>query len=206
VHVLLAAALLCIPATGSAGQRITVEAPAMRSTTAVVRLWRREDGCWREAAGPWRAHVGRNGLSAHHREGDGTTPAGTFRIGTTMYGTAPSPGVHYRYRQLRCGDWWDENPASPTYNTFQHVRCGAAPAFGGESDSMWLKRRAYRHLAVVETNADPVVPGAGSAIFIHADIAIPTSGCISIARDRLVQLLRWLRPEQQPIVTIAARL
>ena len=84
-------------------------------------------GCWREVAGPWRAHVGRNGLSAHHREGDGTTPAGTFRIGPTMYGTAPSPGVRYRYRQLRCGDWWDENPASPTYNTFRHcpLRRGA---------------------------------------------------------------------------------
>ena len=66
---------------------------------------------------------------------------------------------------------------------------------------MWLKPRAYRHLAVVEQHGSGR-PRRGSAIFIHADIAIPTSGCISIGRDRLVRLLRWLRPEKQPIVTI----
>jgi L,D-peptidoglycan transpeptidase YkuD (ErfK/YbiS/YcfS/YnhG family) len=205
VHVLLAAALMCIPATGTSGQRVTVEAPTMRSTTAVVRLWRRDGACWREVAGPWQAHVGRNGLSTHHREGDGTTPAGTFGLGTTMYGTAPSPGVRYRYRQLRCGDWWDEDPASPTYNTFRHVRCGSLPAFGDAGDRMWLSPRAYRHLVVIDYNAGPVVPGAGSAIFIHADTGIATSGCISLSRDRLVQLLRWLRPELEPVVTIGAR-
>jgi L,D-peptidoglycan transpeptidase YkuD (ErfK/YbiS/YcfS/YnhG family) len=204
VFPLVAAVLAaCVPATGAAGQRITVEAPTLRSTTAAMRLWQREGDCWREVAGPWRAHVGRNGLSAHHREGDGTTPAGTFGIGPTIYGTAPSPGVRLRYRQLRCGDWWDENPASPTYNTFRHVRCGTSPAFGrAHGDPLWLSPRAYRHFAVVEYNAGPAEPGAGSAIFIHVDRGIPTSGCVSIARNRLVALLRWLRPERAPVVAI----
>src|SRR6478752_8989676 len=102
---------------GTAGQRVTVDAPSTSSTTAVVRLWRRDGDCWRQAAGPWRAHIGRNGLSAHHREGDGTTPIGSFAIGPTVYGNAPDPGVRFRYRRLVCGDWWDEDPASPTYNS-----------------------------------------------------------------------------------------
>ena len=175
----------------------------MRSTTAVVRLWRREDGCWRQVAGPWRAHVGRNGLSAHHREGDGTTPAGTFRIGPTMYGTAPSPGVRYRYRQLRCGDWWDENPASPTYNTFRHVRCGAVPAFGADSDRMWLKPRAYSALRGGRDNDGSGRPRRRVGDLHprrhrHSDERLhqprhATASC---------ELLRWLRPEQRPIVTI----
>ena len=200
---LAVAVAACIPATGAPGQRITVEAPSTRSTTAVVRLWRRDGACWDEVAGPWRAHVGRNGVSTHHREGDGTTPAGSFAIGPTMYGNAPSPGVRYRYRRLRCGDWWDEDPASPTYNTLPpRVAAARAPPFRGGSDPLWRSPRAYRHFAVLDSNASPAVPGRGSAIFVHADVGKPTSGCVSLPRAQLVRLLRWLRPELSPVVSI----
>ena len=83
------------------------------------------------------ARLGRNGLSANRREGDGTTPTGTFRIGRTMYGNERNPGVRFAYRRLRCGDWWDEDPSSPTYDSFQHVPCGTRPPFGGASEGMW---------------------------------------------------------------------
>ena len=65
---------------------MTVDAASARSTTAIVRVYRREGRCWHAVAGPWPAHLGRNGLSRHHREGDGTTPLGTFRIGSFAYG------------------------------------------------------------------------------------------------------------------------
>src|SRR5580765_1520582 len=135
---LFAAVLVCIPATGQARQRVTVEAPSARATAAVVHLWRRAGDCWRPVAGPWAAHVGFNGLSARHREGDGTTPTGTFGFGPVVYGIAPDPGVRLAYHRLVCGDWWDEDPASPTYNTFRHVACGSKPAFGGGSEALWV--------------------------------------------------------------------
>ena len=47
-------------------------------------------------AGPWRARVGRSGLSANHREGDGTTPLGTYRLGPIVYGLDPDPGLRLR--------------------------------------------------------------------------------------------------------------
>ena len=105
-------------------QLVTVEAKVARTTYAELRTWRRSGGCWVAAAGPYTARLGKNGLSASRREGDGTTPTGTYRIGRTMYGNAPNPGVRFGYRRLRCGDWWDEDPRSPTYNSFQHVPCG----------------------------------------------------------------------------------
>jgi L,D-peptidoglycan transpeptidase YkuD (ErfK/YbiS/YcfS/YnhG family) len=203
--VLAAVLAACVPATGPAQQRVTVAADSARSTTAVVRLWRRDGGCWRQVAGPWRAHVGRNGLSRHHREGDGTTPAGTFGVGPVIYGTAPSPGVRYRYRRLACGDWWDEDPRSATYNSFRHVRCGTRPAFGAGSEALWLQTGAYRHFAVLDYNTRPVVPGRGSAIFIHADVGRPTNGCVSLPPARLAALLRWLRPALSPLVLIGVR-
>jgi L,D-peptidoglycan transpeptidase YkuD (ErfK/YbiS/YcfS/YnhG family) len=166
-------------------QRIQVNAPTARSTTATLVV--RE--CGKRVFGPWRARVGRNGLSAHHREGDGTTPTGTFRVGPVVYGIDPDPGVSLRYHRLACGDWWDEDPGSPTYNTFRHVACGASPPFRGGSEALWRITPAYRLFAVIEYNAAPVVPGRGSAIFLHVDTGRPTNGCVSLPYRELQSLV-----------------
>jgi L,D-peptidoglycan transpeptidase YkuD (ErfK/YbiS/YcfS/YnhG family) len=191
-----------LEAPASARQLITVEAKIARTSYATLRTWSRDGGCWVAAAGPYTARLGRKGLSTSRREGDGTTPAGTFRIGRTMYGNEPNPGVHFRYRRLRCGDWWDEDPASPTYNSFQHVRCGTKPPFGAESEGMWQQPRPYPFLAVIEYNMRPVVPGRGSGIFLHAQTGGPTIGCVSLRRDELRAVLRWLRPADAPVIAI----
>jgi L,D-peptidoglycan transpeptidase YkuD (ErfK/YbiS/YcfS/YnhG family) len=190
----------------SAGQLITVEAARVKTTSASLRLWRRQGRCWAPVAGPWTARVGWNGLSGSRREGDGTTPTGVYTIGRTMYGNAPNPGVRYRYRRLVCGDWWNEDPASPTYNSFQHVRCGARPPFRTTTPGLWQEQRAYRHFAVVEFNMRPVVPGRGSGIFLHAQTGRSTNGCVSLPADRLVAVLRWLDPEKSPRIAIGTSL
>ncbi|MDX6665757.1 MAG: hypothetical protein QOG68_1963 [Solirubrobacteraceae bacterium] len=170
-------------------QRIQVTAPTVRSTTATLTV--RE--CGKRVFGPWRARVGRNGLSARHREGDGTTPTGTFRVGPVVYGIDPDPGVSLRYHRLACGDWWDEDPGSRTYNTFRHVPCGTSPPFRGGSEALWRITPAYRLFAVIQYNAAPVVPGRGSAIFLHVDTGRPTNGCVSLPYNELQRLLVKLR-------------
>lgn len=169
-------------------QRIVVVAPSARSTTAHLSL--RE--CGRTVLGPWTARVGWGGLSAHRREGDGSTPLGTFRIDPVAYGLDPDPGLRLRYHRLVCGDWWDEDSSSPTYDEFRHVACGRAPPFGGGSEALWQATVAYRFFAVVEYNAARV-PGRGSGIFLHVDTGHATNGCVSLPRAALVRVLRWLR-------------
>ncbi len=191
------------PAT--ARQLLTVEAKVARTTYATLSTWRRAGTCWVAAAGPYTARLGRNGLSSNRREGDGTTPTGTYRIGSTMYGNEANPGVRFRYRRLRCGDWWDEDPSSPTYNSFQHVRCGTKPPFGGASEGMWQQPRPYPFLAVIEFNTSPAVPGRGSGIFLHAQTGGPTIGCISLRKSELRAVLRWLRPADAPVIAIGTR-
>jgi L,D-peptidoglycan transpeptidase YkuD (ErfK/YbiS/YcfS/YnhG family) len=189
----------------SAGQLVTVEAARFKTTSASVRVWARKHGCWVAVAGPWNARVGWNGLAERRREGDGTTPAGVFSLGPVMYGNAPDPGVRYRYRRLRCGDWWNEDPASPTYNTFQHVPCGTRPPFRTTTPGLWQERRAYRHFAVIEYNMRPVVPGRGSGIFLHAQTGRSTNGCVSLPVERLTAILRWLDPSERPRIAIGTR-
>jgi L,D-peptidoglycan transpeptidase YkuD (ErfK/YbiS/YcfS/YnhG family) len=180
-------------------QRIQVTAASTRATTATVTLLE----CGRRVAGPWPARLGYSGLSTHHVEGDGTTPLGTYPIGPVLYGLDANPGVRLRYHHLACGDWWDEDPSSSTYNSFRHVACGTTPTFGGSSEALWRATVAYRELAVIEYNARPAVPGRGSAMFLHDDTGHATNGCVSLPRADLLQTLRWLRPGSQ--ITIALR-
>ena len=187
---------------GTAVQLITVVARTRSSTQGAFRLWEKRRGCWRQAAGPWTAWLGGNGTSPVKREGDRRTPSGIFGFLRTMYGIAQSPGVRYAYRRVVCGDWWVEDPASPFYNRFRHVRCGATPPFRTTSEDLSRSPTAYRHLAVIDYNTSPVVPGRGSGIFLHVSTGRPTLGCVSLPRPQLVAALRWLRPSAHARIAI----
>jgi L,D-peptidoglycan transpeptidase YkuD (ErfK/YbiS/YcfS/YnhG family) len=183
-------------------QVVTVEAPSMTSTVASVSLWSRTGTCFVRVDGPWTSSIGRSGLSSHKVEGDGTTPTGEYSIGPVMYGIAPNPGVAYQYHRVVCGDWWDEAPSSPMYNRFVHVPCGSAPPFGGDSEALWRVVPQYDYFAVVDYNAAPIVPGRGSAIFVHETTGVPTAGCVALRTGALLTLLRWLRPVDHPMIVI----
>ncbi len=188
--------------TGGATQLITVDSPSYASTTATLTAWSLVGDCWQVTFGPWTANVGTTGVSDDKHEGDGATPTGAYTIGPTMYGVDPNPGVSYPYHQLVCGDWWDEDPTTADYNTFQHVACGATPPFGGDSEALWQTAPAYDYFAVIDYNMNPVVPGKGSAIFLHVDTGGPTAGCVSIPEGDLVQVLDWLSPSATPLIVI----
>jgi L,D-peptidoglycan transpeptidase YkuD (ErfK/YbiS/YcfS/YnhG family) len=196
-----AGALLCA-GPPNAQQLVTVQAHP-GATIASLSLWQRRGTCFRRVAGPWNAQLGRAGLSSHKREGDGSTPTGTYRLGATMYGIARDPGVKFAYHRLVCGDWWDEDSGSSAYNTFQHVACGSRPPFGGDSEALWRISPQYRYFVVIDYNAHPVVPGRGSAIFLHVSAAHATAGCVSLPEPQLVRLLRWLRLGAMPMITIS---
>jgi L,D-peptidoglycan transpeptidase YkuD (ErfK/YbiS/YcfS/YnhG family) len=191
-----------LASTGDARQLVTVFAPSRRSTRAELRLWAKRGECWITVTQPWTAWVGGRGVNPNKREGDRTTPAGAFGFARTMYGVAPNPGVRYRYHRIVCGDWWVEDPRSPYYNRFRHVPCGTKPPFAVVSDDMSRSPTAYRHLAVIDYNMRPTIPGRGSGIFLHASTGRPTLGCVSLPLAQLLRVLRWLRPDLQPMIAI----
>ena len=192
-----------LASTGPAKQLVTVVAKDPRSTFAEVTAWQRRDGCWVRAGGPYAGRIGVAGVSQHKVEGDGTTPAGIFGVGPVVYGDGPNPGVHYTYHHLVCGDWWDEDPSSRWYNSFRHVTCGARPAWTfGDSEALWTETTVYQSFAWIEYNTDPVVPGRGSAIFLHDDDGHATAGCVSLPPGKLDTVLDWLRRSDDPRVAI----
>ncbi len=161
---------------------------------------------WRPVFRGWRAETGSGHLLRVRHEGDHATPIGVFGIGLTMYGNEPDPGgLHYRYHQLVCGDWWDEDPFSPRYNQFVYVPCGVAPGFAGWSEALWTETVAYPYFAVIKFNMDPTVAGPaapGSGIFLHSWMDGPTEGCVALPEAELLDVLRWLKPSADPVIEI----
>jgi L,D-peptidoglycan transpeptidase YkuD (ErfK/YbiS/YcfS/YnhG family) len=92
-----------------------------------------------------------------------------------------------------------DDPALPQYNRFVTVNPNNPPPWF-EKQKMRHNDFAYRWLVEVRHNADPPVPGMGSAIFFHIrrGVTRPTWGCTSMAEPDLISLIRWLRRDARP--------
>jgi L,D-peptidoglycan transpeptidase YkuD (ErfK/YbiS/YcfS/YnhG family) len=191
---------IAIPA--DVGQLITVEVSRSQAVDGTLIAWQRQGSCWSIAHGPFQAVIAYRGINAHKREGDDTTPAGMFGFGSTIFGTAPNPGVKFIYHRLVCGDWWDEDSLSRDYNLFVHVACGTEPLFNnGSSEALWTETLSYRSFAVINYNKART-PGRGSAIFLHAFDGAPTTGCVSTPLVDLDAILDWMNPAKNPRIDI----
>ncbi len=188
---------------GQSRQLIVVTSTSWSSTSGTLTTYEKVGTAWKAVLVGVPVRLGRNGFNAHHHEGDGTTPAGSFPIIGVM-GRQPNPGVRFPYRQLVPGDCWISDVRSPAYN--QLVK--ATPCVSPNEDVYRIGAGAYRYAAITGYNTSPVVPGAGSAIFLHrhsydaAGRTLPTSGCVSMAEPELVALLRWLDPTAQPRIAM----
>jgi L,D-peptidoglycan transpeptidase YkuD (ErfK/YbiS/YcfS/YnhG family) len=181
-------------------QVIVAYASGYGVTSGTLETFQKVNGAWQPALGPMAMRLGTKGFSDHKVEGDLTTPTGMYRIGATMYGIAGNPGVRYAYHHLVADDWWNENVASPAYNSFVH---GADP--GGGSEPLWQISPQYTYFAVIDYNI-PVVsatPARGSGIFLHVSAGRATAGCLALAQSDLVAVLRWLNPAASPRVVMA---
>jgi L,D-peptidoglycan transpeptidase YkuD (ErfK/YbiS/YcfS/YnhG family) len=182
-------------------QVVMVTADGFGSSTATLEAFTKVNGVWQPAFGAMTARVGTRGFADRKIEGDLKTPTGVYSIGGTMYGIAGSPGVRYRYHQLQPDDWWNENPATAGYNSFEH-----GPNPGGASEALWQISPQYTYFAVINYNIPVAVsdPPRGSGIFLH--VAVPgraTAGCVALSEPDLLRILRWLDPGASPRMVLA---
>jgi len=195
------------PVEGGVGQSrqvLLVVGDEAKIPTAAVYALEAGEGGWHRVLGPLNAVVGRNGMAAPgtKREGDGKAPSGLFEMGTTFGYAAETPG-RMPYRQATTEDLWVDDAASPDYNRWVRRGESAATSF----EELRRKDGLYEFGAVIEYNTKPVVPGNGSAIFLHVwrGADKPTAGCVAVSRDDLLALLKWLDPSAAPRVLMGTR-
>lgn len=207
--VLIAAAALTAAGAGRAAaapppalrQLITVRAASHSATVATLRAYRVSDGTRKLVFGPWQARVGVDGIArpGRKREGDGKTPSGTYGF-SFFFGVQPRLKFAFGFRHAFRYDVWDDDPASPLYNEWVDQRKHDP----GASPEPMHQVPAYDYAAVIAYNTKRV-PGLGSAIFLHVGTGSATAGCVSLPADRLLKILRWLRPDRSPQIRIRVR-
>lgn len=142
--------------------------------------------------------LGRGGIKANKREGDGGTPRGTFRLRRLWWRAdrMPRPETRLPVRPIRAEDGWCENPSDRRYN--QPIRL--TPDHPGDR----LRRADHLYDLIIELdhNTRPRIAGRGSAVFIHIARPgfAPTAGCIALTTPELRRLLSHLGPRTRIVV------
>jgi len=85
---------------------------------------------------------------------------------------------------------WCENPAHADYNKLITTSHPAA------TDRMTREDHVYDYVVVIGYNDSPVIPGKGSAIFMHLarpDFT-PTAGCVGLKPADMLEVLKACSP------------
>lgn len=175
-------------------QLITVEAVG---PVAELRFFEKHNGVWSEAIPLVSGFVGAMGVSQDASEYADYTPAGLFSIGTA-FGILDNPGTSFPYFKVTEDSYWVDDPDSEFYN--RHVE-GTEGADWQSAEHLIDYQPNYNYAAFIEYNAEPVIPGMGSAFFLHVGYA-PTAGCVAISEDTMKQVLCWMREESSPHILI----
>lgn len=145
-----------------------------------------------------RVALGRTGIKAAKREGDGATPAGQFHPVRLWWRAdrLPRPRTLLPVRRIGPDDAWCEDPADRRYNR-PFRRSANEPG-----DRLKRADGLYDLVIEIDHNTRPRVAGRGSAVFIHVARPgfAPTAGCVALTRNELRRLLNQLSPKTRIIV------
>ncbi|MHB2266968.1 L,D-transpeptidase family protein [Aliihoeflea sp. PC F10.4] len=139
-----------------------------------------------------RCALGKGGISAFKREGDGATPLGRMRVLSAYVrrdrmrplasGLSLTP--------IRAADGWCDAPGDRNYNW--PVRL----PYPASCERMRRDDHLYDVVIVLDANIRPRRRGMGSAIFFHLARPgyLPTEGCVAVSRRDM----EWLLPRLSP--------
>jgi L,D-peptidoglycan transpeptidase YkuD (ErfK/YbiS/YcfS/YnhG family) len=174
------------------GQVVAVYGEGQDSARSRIELWTRESGKdgenrWSRAES-WPGHNGKRGWTTDHREGDKRSPVGVFTL-TDAGGVLSDPGTQLPYT---------------------HSAAFTPPAY-------WADRTEhdFDHVIAIDYNRvpgtsplDPTRPrgqAEGGFIWLHVDHGSGTSGCVSVSREAMEDLLRTLDPDRRPVIVMGDR-
>ncbi|WP_351228017.1 L,D-transpeptidase family protein [Streptomyces sp. NPDC002133] len=171
-------------------QAVVVSGDARDSTHSTVVLYERDrTKGWQRALGNWPAHNALKGWTDEHWAGDNRSPIGVFGL-TDAGGLLPDPGAKLPYYQA--ADFSTDGTGflgEPLDGSFDYVVAINYNRWPGRSPLYDEGRR-------------PMGWDRGGGVWIHVDHAGPTQACVSLSREYMRELLRWLDPEKEPVVVM----
>ncbi|MGH1420714.1 MAG: L,D-transpeptidase family protein [Hyphomonas sp.] len=127
------------------------------------------------------------------KEGDGASPIGAWKTRRLFYRPdrviRPETGLPIVEITTQMG--WCDDPDHPSYNTLVSL------PFEASHERMWRDDHVYDVVVELGYNDDPIMPHAGSAIFMHIarpDFK-PTEGCVALILSDMLTVCANLTPE-----------
>jgi len=139
----------------------------------------------------FHAALGRGGVTAFKREGDGGTPRAAMAVlsGFRKGGMLTPDRSGLRLERVGSRDGWCDAPGHAAYN--RHVWL----PFPAGHETLLRRDVLYDFGFVLDWNIRPRRRGMGSAIFLHVAKPgfPPTQGCIALKRRDMLRLMPLLR-------------
>ena len=123
--------------------------------------------------------VGKNGINKKRKEGDKITPKGIYSLGKLYYRSdrVKKPLTKLSTKKITKDMGWCNDPNNIFYNKEikinNKIKC----------EKLFRKDNSYDYLIVINYNRKNILPGKGSAIFIHLTKNYKhTAGCIALKK------------------------
>jgi L,D-peptidoglycan transpeptidase YkuD (ErfK/YbiS/YcfS/YnhG family) len=145
-----------------------------------------------------RCAIGRSGMVRNKAEGDGGTPVGAWPLRGVFFRAdrIPKPKTKLPLREISPADGWCDAPKDRNYNRLVKL------PYPASAEDMWRSDEIYDLVVELGYNDDPIVPGKGSAIFLHVARPkySPTAGCVAVALGELRTLLALVEPGSHIVI------
>tara|TARA_B110000014_G_C19953891_1_gene493610 strand:+ start:331 stop:822 length:492 start_codon:yes stop_codon:yes gene_type:complete len=142
--------------------------------------------------------IGKNGVKKHKIEGDNYTPKGTFTIGALYYrkDRVIKPFTKLKTKIIKSNMGWCNDPKQKFYN--KEIKIQKKIRY----EKLFRKDHKYDYLIVINYNNKKIIPGRGSAIFIHlTQNYYPTAGCIALKKKDFIILLKLINNKTKIIIS-----
>ena len=132
-----------------------------------------------------KCSIGKKGLTYKKREGDLKTPKGNFEFEYLLYRKDRIGSVFSRLKKIKIKKnmGWCDDPSSKSYNKLIKF------PFKESAERLFLKKKNYDLILVINFNRKPIKKNMGSAIFLHLITKKfnPTQGCIAIRKKDFIK-------------------
>ena len=125
--------------------------------------------------------IGKKGLNKFKKEGDGTTPIGTFGLDKIYYRSdrVSKPITKFNCVKIKKNMGWCDDPSSK---------------LSANKEKIYRMDNKYDYFLVINYNRKKIVKNRGSAIFLHLTKNFKsTAGCIGVSQKDFLIIVKLLK-------------